>query len=253
MAETDPGMPHVDIAGYVLGVLTPLERRAFEAHLADCVECQHELEELRRLPAILETAGEPVEPPSGLAQRVLAGVAEEPPRPVGRPASVTRLRPQPARRLWRPAWAAAAAAMLLVAFLAGIGVEQQLTKPPMPAPGRTVQLVAAAGFSGSGTAVIRSSNGGQQIELSVKGLPAPAPGHFYTCWLVADDDTLVHQDRVSVGSFTAPGTSGTQTLTLRWETAADLGRFRNLGVTLEPDNGNPLHQGPKVLQGTRPL
>ena len=82
------------------------------------------------------------------------------------------------------------------------------------------------------------------IELSVRDLPPAPAGHFYTCWLVADDDTLAHQDRVSVGSF-ATGPDGSATV--RWETAADLGRYPHLGVTLEPDNGNPLHQGPKVL------
>ena len=82
------------------------------------------------------------------------------------------------------------------------------------------------------------------IELSVRDLPAPPAGHFYTCWLVADDDTAQHQNRVSVGSFV---TSANGTATVRWETAADLARHPHLGVTLEPDNGNPLHQGPKVL------
>ena len=59
-----------------------------------------------------------------------------------------------------------------------------------------------------------------------------------------DTDTVKQQDRVSVGSFR---TDGTGPVTVRWETAADLGRYPHLGVTLEPDNGNPLHQGPKVL------
>jgi len=46
------------------------------------------------------------------------------------------------------------------------------------------------------------------------------------------------------GSFV---TTSTGPVTVRWETAADLGRYPNLGVTLEPDNGSPPRQGPKVL------
>ncbi|MBO0681646.1 MAG: anti-sigma factor, partial [Candidatus Dormibacteraeota bacterium] len=111
-------------------------------------------------------------------------------------------------------------------------------------------LVAAAGATGSGTATVRERAGGTSITLTVRDLPPPAAGHVYTCWLVAPDDTVQHQDRVSVGSFT---TSGQGSLTLRWDTAADLARFPNMGVTLEPENGNPVHQGPKVLAATKPL
>jgi anti-sigma-K factor RskA len=57
---------------------------------------------------------------------------------------------------------------------------------------------------------------------------------------------LQHQDRVSVGSFV---TTSTGPLILRWETAAGLARYPHLGVTLEPDNGSPLHQGARVLTG----
>src|SRR5436190_28441 len=110
-----------------------------------------------------------------------------------------------------------------------------------PLPG----LLAPAGpGTASGTAAIRPASGGEAIELTVRDLPPPQPGHFYTCWLVAPDDTLQHQDRVSVGSFTTPGRG---LVTVRWETAADVTRFPNLGVTLEPDGGSPLREGPKVL------
>jgi hypothetical protein len=37
------------------------------------------------------------------------------------------------------------------------------------------------------------------------------------------------------------------TVHVHWTTAGDLTRFPRLGVTVEPDNGNPSHQGPKVL------
>src|SRR5205814_2069513 len=111
---------------------------------------------------------------------------------------------------------------------------------------QTIHLAAAGGGSGSGTAVVRDTEGGRSIELTVRGLPPPPAGSYYTCWLVADDDTAQRQDRVSVGSFTTPGQGP---VTLRWETAADLARYPHLGVTLEPANGNPLKQGPKVLAG----
>ena len=80
MPETDPGTPHVDVGGYLLGTLTEREHDAFEAHVATCPSCQHELEELRDLPALLAQAEEPVDVPAGLESRVLRAIAQEPRR-----------------------------------------------------------------------------------------------------------------------------------------------------------------------------
>jgi anti-sigma-K factor RskA len=247
MADRDPVAPHVDVAGYLLGVLSATERQAFEAHLPTCPSCRQDLERLNALPRLLAQASEPVEVPPDLEARVLGAVAREPARRPVQPAPVIRLGVPRVGPWWRPASAIAVMAALVVAFLGGLGLGINTHRQPAPAPQpvvQTIHLVGAGGSGASGTAVIRSTPGGKAIELTVRGLPPPPPGHFYTCWLVANDDTLQHQDRISVGSFT---TSGTGPLTLRWETAADLARFPNLGVTLEPNNGNPLHQGPKVL------
>lgn len=236
MADADPGRPHVDLGGYLLGGLTAPERAAFERHLAGCAACRRELEELRRMPDLLGQAADRVDVPTGMEARVLGAIAREP--------RVGAVRP-PARRRRPPVrWALAAAAALAVAFLAGLGLGHGLPGgQPAPAA-ETIHLTAANGSDASGVATIRPAPTGTVIELSVRNLPPPPAGYFYTCWLVADDDTLPHQDRVSVGSFTT-GRDGTASV--RWDTAADLGRYPHLGVTLEPDNGNPLHQGPKVL------
>jgi hypothetical protein len=250
MAEVEPGTPHVDIGGYLLGTLTPAEHDAFEAHLATCDRCRRELTELGDLPGLLAQADdEPVRVPAGLESRVLGAIAAEPARRTRDEAPVIRLGPRRRGLGWLPAWAPAAALAVVVAFAAGLGAGRVLpTGQPAPVhqppAAATIRLVGANGSTGSGTATVRDTPGGRSIELTVQDLPAPPPGHFYTCWLVAPDDTLQHQDRVSVGSFT---TDGARPVTLRWETAADLGRYPSLGVTLEPDNGNPLHQGPKVL------
>jgi anti-sigma-K factor RskA len=237
MADADPGPPHADLGGYLLGGLTAAEREAFERHLAGCASCRRELEELRGMPALVGQAAEPVRVPAGMEARVLGAIAREP-----RPGVLAQVPPRP-RRVWAPL---AIAAALAIAFVAGLGLGRgPLGGGVQPAPAaQTIRLAAADGSTASGVATVRREAGGTVIELSVRDLPPPPPGHFYTCWLVAGDDTLQHQDRVSVGSFTTgPGGSAT----VRWETAADLGRYPHLGVTLEPDNGNPLHQGPKVL------
>jgi anti-sigma-K factor RskA len=247
MADSDPGPPHVDLAGYVLGKLDPRESQLFERHLATCGRCRRELDELREMPALLGQAAAPVELPSGLEARVLAAVAREPARSNE---DAQKARVLPARRVrprWNLTWGLAAAAALVAAFAAGLGLGHGLQGGPSVQVSQTIHLVAPNGGPATGTATIRHEAGGQVIELSVKDLPPPPAGYYYTCWLVADGDTLQHQDRVSVGSFR---TSNAGSTTVRWQTAADLSRYPHLGVTLEPDNGNPLHQGQKVLTAT---
>jgi anti-sigma-K factor RskA len=249
MAEVDPGAPHVDLGGYLLGNLDAAERAAFEGHLATCGRCRRELEELRGAMDLLGEAAVPVAVPGGLEARVLAAIAREPvPEPAGAAAPDVPATRRRARPRWRPVWALAAAAVIAVAFLAGVGLGRGLPGPGggvQPAPAeQTIRLAAVDGGRATGVATIRPSGGGRSILLTVRDLPPPPAGHFYTCWLVAPDDTLQHQDRVSVGSFV---TGGDGSATVRWETAADPARYPSLGVTLEPDNGNPLHQGPKVL------
>ena len=256
MSEVDPGTLHMDVAGYVLGVLSADDRQAFERHLAGCSSCQREMEQLRRLPRLLDEAAPleegDVEVPDGLEARVLGKIARA---AAGRGDPPPVLHPISRRAGWRQTWAAAAAAALLVAFGGGLALGRMLPAGGQPAatPPRatqTVHLVATGGGPGSGTATVRKSRGETNIVLTVRNLPQPSPGHVYTCWLVAADDTPQHQDRVSVGSFT---TSGAGPVTLRWDTAADLVRFPNMGVTLEPQNGNPARQGPKVLAATQPV
>ena len=110
----------------------------------------------------------------------------------------------------------------------------------------TIRLISANGGPASAVATVRHSEGGETIDMRVEDLPPSPDGTVYTCWLVGPGDTLTHQNRVSVGSFIvrSPGP-----VRVTWTTAADMQRFPHLGVTLEPVNGDPRHQGPKVLAG----
>src|SRR5215472_5010318 len=135
MAELDPGAPHVDVAGYVLGTLDAGEREAFAAHLATCARCRRELEELRGMPGLLAQAPEPVDLPAGMESRVMAAVAREPARRPAAPAGPRPrvVRPRPARPP-RLAWATAAAAAVVLAFVGGLGLGRGLAPAPTPAP-----------------------------------------------------------------------------------------------------------------------
>jgi anti-sigma-K factor RskA len=151
----------------------------------------------------------------------------------------------PKKRRRRPPLLLIAAAVAVVIGLA-VGVIASLGRSST-APALTVRLVSVSGGPAHGTAEIRSTAAGLTIDMTVDDLAPSRPGTFYTCWLVGPGDTLRHPNRVSVGSFVV---RGARTVHVHWTTAADLHRFPQLGVTLEPDNGNPGHQGPKVLAGT---
>lgn len=245
----DHVMPHPDLAGYVLGALDPGEAAAFEAHLATCLECRQELAELEGIPALLEQATPPVELPPDLRARTFAaieraaaeaeaGTAARAPGEVPERARATERRPRrPARWL---AVALAAAVVLAAVLVVGgnllrpsAGTAFALSPPPGgPAPGAR------------GSAHVRRTADGLQVDLTVSGLPPTDAGHVYECWFVGPGDTLQHQNRISAGTFRV-GPDGKATVHL-WA-AADLSRFPKMGITLEPNDGIPLRRGPKVL------
>src|SRR6266511_1235988 len=118
MADADPGLPHVDLGGYVLGKLDARERTAFERHLAGCLTCQRELEELRGMPGLLDQAAAPVYVPAGLESRVLGAIARESRQGREQPPVGSRR----GRRRWTTSWALGVAAALAITFLAGFGL-----------------------------------------------------------------------------------------------------------------------------------
>ena len=234
--------PHLDLAGYLLGGLDPAEEGAFAEHLAGCEACQAELQELSDLPGLLADVP-PAEPlPPGLEARTFAAVEGAAAAGTAGVVPITqakKARSRPPMRLL----AAVAAAIIVLGV--GLGILTSLAQSS-PAPLARVRLISATGGPAHGLAVIRSTRAGLTIDMTAEQLPPTSPAEFYTCWLVGNGDTLAHPNRVSVGSFVVPGRA---TVRVHWTTAADLRRFPRLGVTLEPNNGSPSHQGPKVLVG----
>lgn len=110
---------HLDGA-YVLGALTPDERRAFEEHLRSCPDCARSVQDLAGLP--------------GLLSKVDAEVLESPEDPVPDsllPALLRDVRRAQRRRL-RWALAGSAAAVLLAG--AGVAVWVQADDPTQESP-----------------------------------------------------------------------------------------------------------------------
>jgi hypothetical protein len=255
--------PHPDVAGYLLGGLDADESRRFADHLDQCGACREELTELAGVPGFLADVPPSVALPPGLEERTFAAI-EAAARAGADTGPADRARPSPAgdgsaggpsapvipisqgakRRRRPPLLLVAAAVAVAVGLAVGVtaSVGHHSSRPAL-----TIRLVSVGGGPAHGVATVRSTPAGLTIDMTVNDLPPSPPASFYTCWLVGPGDTLHHPNRVSVGSFVVAGAGPVH---VHWTTAADLHRFPQLGVTLEPNNGNPAHQGPKVLTGT---
>lgn len=248
--------PHIDLGGYVLGVLEPEEAAAFEAHLAACGECRREVDEFRDIPALLEQAAPALDVPAHLEERTFSAIeraAEESPAPATAPAPRGQRRrrrehPRQRRTIELRRVAVVAAAVLVVG--AGSVVVRE-TSRPTPAAAQVIELTAPGGGVARAVARVRATDTGGVIEMDVEGLTPPPPGSFFECWLVAaEGDSIERPRRVSVGTFSVDEDGRA---TVRWDFSADVATFPRMGITVEPDDGNPVHTTARVLAGTRLL
>ncbi len=215
---------HDDLGLYALGALD--DPREFEAHLATCEECQAELAAMREALELADDAVGDYELPAGLKERTMDAVHEAGPQNV-----------VPLRRTSRVMNILAAAAVTLAAV--GIGARVIVTDSFRA--DRILSLAAPDGGPATATARIDDTPNGPVVEMVVHGLPDAPAGHFYECWFVGPGDSIEKPNRISVGTFRNGD------VTLKMQSSADPSRFPNMGVTLEPDDGNPARTGPKVL------
>lgn len=202
-----------DPAPYVLGALTEAEVRRFESHVAACAVCRDGVERLRSAADALPRSVEPLNPPAGLKQALMAVVeAEVRERDGGseavaaaskRPGALARMRERLSARGGlsrggrRPlAWASAGCALLL-AVLAGGYAATQLTAEEQRGHTVAAKVDEARLPSGSGSLVVPASmrDGG---VLRVHGLPALDNDSVYQVW-VRRGGEMISQSLFSVG------------------------------------------------------
>ena len=230
-ARTPDGAP-LDAGLYVAGLMSAAEGVAYREHLLGCAACRAAVTELSPLPALVREMAPRAVPSADLRARTFAAL------PARRASRVRRVLGR------RPAAFAGAGGLLVAASVAAAlllaGGTEAPTRPTEA--GRLVALVTPDDPAGpTGTARIVAADGGQHVRLRAEGLPPAPAGSFYECWVVGPGDTLEAPNRVSVGTFT------TAEEPLELVTAGDPERYAKLGVTLEPDDGDPRRTGPKVL------
>jgi anti-sigma-K factor RskA len=254
--------PH-ELAGvYALDALPEEERRRFEAHLADCVTCQQEVDGLQEVTATLAELTETTPPPALRAQ-VLARIDQEPQlgapgaaggEPAPAPHGEVPSAPDPARdgdgagegdelarrrrRSWPTSLMGTAAAVVLVL---GLGVSVLIAGlydrigELEAASDDLVELLAAPdadtvtieGPEGEVARVVHAPSRGEALFVADGMGPAPTD-HAYELWLI--DEEGAH----SAGLLDLDE-GGRTVHRLR----GDVQRAVAVGVTVEPEGGSP--------------
>lgn len=233
----DPDV-HSLTGAYAVDALDPEERRAFEAHLADCESCREEVAGFHETTAMLGSAvAEP--PPARLRDSVLAEVArtrQEAPaaEPVVRPGTVSN---EPRRhrslmdRLLLPVAAAMAVALVAMAFVVG-DLNRRLDE--RTATVAVADVVAAADLQtwetevpGGGTARVLYSASRGEGWFVADGMAPAEPGKAYELWTI--DDT----GPSPAGLFDAREGRVLHSFT------GEMDEVTAMAVTVEPESGSP--------------
>jgi hypothetical protein len=243
--------PFDDVAAYALDALDDGERRAVDAHLAGCEGCRDELAGHYETLALLA----PEEaPPPALWDRVVAGIAPPPARPVP-DGLVVPLRPEPAApapvragagRRGAPAGWLAAAAAVIVAL--GIGGAVGYAAGSSGSPGDRTDLAAlaeAAAELPDGQLATLTSPGGDPVArvvadedgayLLLDGLENLPEGRAYQLW------SLTESAPVSLGML---GRDGTNTVAFRLPPT-----ITELAITEAPTSGDVTPAGAFLAAG----
>jgi hypothetical protein len=187
----------LELGAYVLEGLEPDERNRVDQHVASCLPCRAELEELGEVTALLGKR-EPLarHAPPDLKQRVLA----RPPR--GRHRAPLLV-----------------AGLAVIAALLGVAGANVLDRPP-PADA-VLSLRGTAPVAISGEAELRQLDTGVRVDLDLAGLRTADEG-YYHAWLHRGDR------RASAGTFTGTAESTAQVQLL---CGGDLGDYDRMTIT----------------------
>ncbi len=243
---TDPEPAHVadELPALLAGECTREQTLAVAAHLRRCPECQEELVSMVVAAGTLRAAARaertsapaPATPPAPPELSAPPAPSETPDTSDPEiPEWLKRIPDRPRRR--RRLFALAAAIVIAAgAIAAGLGLSS--SGPPVLNQAALHPLQAPAGASGAVT--VTAASGARQVQVSTDGLPAAGQGHYYEVWLL-DPATL---KMMPMGAL-AP--SGQATFGVA---AGLMAGYSAVDISLQANNGNPVHSAVSVLRGT---
>lgn len=217
---------HALSGAYAVDALDDLERAAFERHLADCAPCRAEVASLREAAGLLAGTAA-TDPPTGLRDRVLAGISTVRPLPPQAPPAA----PAPHRRRLRTLLAAAAA---VVVVGAGATVAwQQPWAEQTQAPSTAEQVLDAPDarsttldFPGGASAEVTHADSVGRAVIETHEMPPPPEGKTYQLWLDQPGEGMVSAGVMPVRAD--------QTVVLDGDAATATAA----GITVEPAGGS---------------
>jgi anti-sigma factor RsiW len=255
---TDPEPAHVadELPALLAGECTREQTLAVAAHLRRCPECQDELVSMVVAAGTLRAAARaerasapaPAAPPEPSALPASSATpspstSSTPPDPSATPGTSDPETPEwlkriPDRPRRRRRLVALAAAIVIAAGAIAAGLGLSSSGPPVLNQAALHPLQAPAGASGAVT--VTAASGARQVQVSTDGLPSPGQGHYYEVWLL-DPATL---KMMPMGAL-AP--SGQATFGVA---AGLMAGYSAVDISLQANNGNPVHSAVSVLRGT---
>ncbi len=223
---------HVLTGSYALDALPEPERAEFERHLQHCPSCEAEVRGLRETAARLAIA-QALQPPPGMAQRVLAAAyrtRQLPPLPGDRLSAAREHRRAQVARRFAPRRIAAFAAAATVAAAVALGITQVSTQHRLESTQASnaaiTRVVTAPDARIEST---RTSAGGSVTvvasaalrEAGVTGTGTPPAGRVYQVWVMSPSGAR------SAGLMAGPSTV----------LASAVVPGDRIGITVEPAGG----------------
>ena len=225
---------HELVGAYALDALEADEVEAMELHLAECPKCRAELRDHRETAAMLAHVG--AEAPTGLWDRIAAGLEEEPPD-LARVFRLPTERRSSNQRWRKVAFAAAAVAAGLIA------VDTAIILNDNDRPTDVEQAIAAPG---SKIVALRSTDHRQSIDAV---LTADGKGYVLHGKMnkLNDDQTYQLWGIVSGRSPISLGVLGQSPKEASFAAGT---QFDTLAITIEKSGGSILPTGEPVLSGS---
>jgi len=235
------------LAGYALGAVDRDEKARLDSHLADCVDCQRELEEYYRVKEGLLYMPQASQPAGRVRQQLEARTSPEPAASPPRQGGLLN---------WNQVGRIAVAVGILLLIVLNVGLMREVRELSRQQERFEQQSQAyqasLALLTYYDTRVVELSSGdayGTLIfepdreigVLNVRGLDEVPADRVYQIWLIEAD-----QNRVSGGLFSVEsGADGYVSFVI--DAPKPFQDFEAIGITIEPAGGSPGPTGPKVI------